>query len=152
MPGERGIASVELFANGVSKSIATEAPFWPAWNTSQDSNGIYTVTVRACDVSGLCAENSRRFAVRNPDAPWVTIRSPKPGATVSSTVKVSEEISGPVENVQLFVDGVFTAESAGALEWNADEAPPGFHSLTVFATAPEGRSGVASITVYVPAR
>ncbi len=149
---ERGIASVELFANGISKAIATEAPFWPAWNTTQDSNGIYNVTVRACDVSGLCTDNSRRFSVRNPDAPWVTIRSPKPGATLSTAVTVSVEVSGPVENVQLYVDGVLTAVSATALEWKANEAAPGFHSLTVFATAPEGKSGVATVTVYVPDR
>ena len=150
---DQTIASVELFANGASKGIATEAPFWPAWDTPLDSNGVYSITLRACDTAGLCADTTSKLTVRNPEAPWVRITSPKPGAAIAATVDVTAEVAGDTVNVQLYVDGNLVAEapSAGApLAWDTTQSSPGLHTLTVLASNADGRTGVASVTVYLP--
>lgn len=78
-----GIAKVEFYVQNVLKSTDTSAPYEYVWDTTQVTDGIYTLTVKSFDPAGNSSFDAQSVTVRNTE---VTL----PPAPINITAKATQ--------------------------------------------------------------
>lgn len=154
-----GVTAITVAANGVTIcSVAGNATSC-AWNTTNLTNGPYTVAVTARDAAGNNQMVSRSVTVANADktAPVVTISSPASGATLTGTVAVSFTATDNVGVTGITVSaGAATICSfsgpATSCAWDTKQSPNGAVTLSVTARDQAGntQSAARSVTINNP--
>jgi subtilisin len=159
---DKGVTQVEFFVNSVSIGTDTiSSDGWSAsWDTTQSSDGSYTVSATATDTAGQTASDSVNVTVANTPVtdtpPTVAITNPTAGATVSRTIAVTANASDDqgVTQVEFFVNGVsigIDTDSSGgwSTSWDTTQSPNGSYTVRATATDTVGQTGSHSVTVTV---
>jgi C1A family cysteine protease len=137
-----GVTSVDLYLNTLFLGTDTSSPFSFAWNTTSVTNGAYTLKAVAHDSAGNSGESaSIGINVNNiPDTtpPAVWISSPANGSTVSKVVKINVKATDnvKVQRIDVLVDSkqvgtiaCSAASCSGTVNWNANSAAKGTHTI-----------------------
>jgi hypothetical protein len=152
-----GVTHVELYKDSVLYATAQTAPYTFYWDTTTETNGAHTVSVKAYDAAGNSASTPVYTTnVSNTPAdttsPVVSITAPSSGATVSGTlVKVSINATDnvAVSKTELYIDNVLIS-TAATYSWDTTKIINGSHTLTAKAYDAAGNVGTSgSVTVTV---
>lgn len=154
-----GVSKVELYKNGALYGVDSDSPYVFYWDTTGDSNGVYTLQAKAYDAAGnVGVSNVVSVSVNNKVAdttpPTIKIVWPRNGLKVSKTVniQVSAVDDSGVGAVKFYVDGVLVAVTEGSqccYLWNSKTVRNGWHSITVRAYDLSGNFAEATVKVYV---
>jgi hypothetical protein len=148
---------VEFLVDGGVLSTDTAAPYALAtpWDTTTATNGAHTVAVRATTADGRVVSASAGVTVANVSLA-VAHSGLASGQTVSGQVLWGASVSATgttVSKVEFLVDGaVRSTDSVAPYElnkWDTTKESNGSHTLVVRATAADGRTASATITVTV---
>jgi len=160
-----GIASIELYLDGILVGTDLSAPFGFSLNTMAQTDGSHLLEAVAYDTGGNSgASPSVMFVVDNPatdqSPPSITIKRPRDGSKVRRKkgfrVVATDDVQ--VRNIELYVDGALMAsKSCGAaacsarLIWDAREAAKGPHQVQAVAYDAAGQVGLSpTITIIKP--
>jgi hypothetical protein len=160
---DRGVSRVEFYANSRLIGSVTSPPYEYAWNTTLTANGLYDLTARAYDTSGLVTTSSAWVPVslaNDLTPPTVSLTKPTAGQMTNSDLSLAVTASDDIglSLLEVYVDGQLANSQAYNLVWNANwnstwslsGASQGAH--TVFARAVDGAgrsTQTASVTFNV---
>lgn len=156
-----GVSKVEFYVDGVLKGTDTVSPYSYSWNTSGVANGSHTIQAKAYDGTNIGSSAMINVTVNNvvtppptttPDvvAPTVSITSPAPSSTVSSTVQVNANASDNVgiTKVEFYLNnGLVSMDSLApySFAWNTKTVSSGIHSLLAKAYDAAGNIGTSTL-------
>ena len=166
------VSKVEFSVDGVLRTTEGAAPYvfngdGNKWDTTKETNGSHTLSLKATSTSGAVATWSGTVNVSNgapPSAGFaVAIPAPLSGATLRGSVKWQATTSGAtVLRVEFLIDNVLKwTEKNGPYYFNGNTGSTssgflntatlsnGSHTLLVRAVASDGRVATKSITVNV---
>ena len=141
VPVEAGVKGgrakiVLLFLDGKRIDHDTSLPYAFAWDSQRAANGRHVLELRVTSRDGRTASRRLPVLVVNPRIAGQTVA----GGVWSVVTK------GRVAHVELLVDGVLHATVTSApFAWPLD-LPPGDHTLTARAVAPDGTTAEDSLT------
>jgi N-acetyl-anhydromuramyl-L-alanine amidase AmpD len=161
-----GVVPVEALFTGVAPSRVllyldgklidhdTSPPYAFNWDTRRSADGLHTLTLAGRARDGRVVRSRVQVRVANKTALPAKILSSSlvDGQTVSGSQHWLVAAGGSVARVEFSVDGLpqATVEKAPyAYDWNAAEAAPGAHQLTVRAVGIEGDVATQTLTVTV---
>ncbi|MEM1328177.1 MAG: Ig-like domain-containing protein [Bacteroidota bacterium] len=155
--GDGNVTGVELFLNGTSQGVDTNAPY--QWILTNVSAGNYTIRTVATDNDGATGQDEISISVNaaNNNNPTVSITNPMDGATFTqgTTVNVQATASdsdGSVTGVELFVDGTSRGiDDTAPYNWSVGNLSVGNHTLQVVATDNDGATAQDQISITVNA-
>ncbi|HEY6503024.1 MAG TPA: Ig-like domain-containing protein [Chitinophagaceae bacterium] len=144
------VAGVQFLLNGANLgSEVLVAPYSYSWNTTSVTNGTYTLTARARDLSGNTTTSASVVVTVNnvPDVtpPTVNLTSPAAG-TVSGTINVTANAADniAVAGVQFLLNGVTLGaedvSSPYSISWNTFTTSNGTYTLTARARDAAGNT------------
>lgn len=149
---DRGLNAVEYKVDaGPFQTLNFNATtgYWEAsWNTTLESDGPHTVTVRAMDTGGQSSSASVGVTTDN-TAPVVSVFEPAEGATVSGTIVVKASVTeANIKSVEYQVDdgafsemGYDSASGYWEASWDTTRVANGSHMVTVRAIDKANNSG-----------
>lgn len=159
---DRGVASVELYANSGAEGVDNFAPYQFAVDTLLLPDGPLTLEAVAYDQAGnwgasepldLLVDNTPQTADITP--PDIAITSPLDGATVQKTVTVSVQADDDRElsSATLAINGQVVQASNGsfAYSWNTRREDPGAQTLQATARDAAGNESSMTIQVWIDA-
>jgi hypothetical protein len=152
-----GLSKIEFYINGTLNATAAASPFSFSWNTTSQTTGSDTLSVKAYDMMGNTSTASVPVSVNNPvpspiadtTPPVVAITSPANGSTVSHNVAITVSATDNVgvTHVSIYVDNVQLCNDASApytCNWNARKYSAGSHTITATAWDAAGNAGHAT--------
>ena len=123
---DKGVDSVEFFADGVSLGVDGSAPYTVDWNSTQAADGQTPISARVTDSAGQTRTTSVTVSVDNIpdtsvhvdglDSSTTLLKGGKWSATV--TITVVDSTSSPVAGVS--VSGDWSAGDAGSVSCTTD--------------------------------
>ncbi|HOC37767.1 MAG TPA: S8 family serine peptidase [Thermodesulfobacteriota bacterium] len=152
------VASVELYIDGTIIASDNAAPYDFLLNTKNYQDGSHSLYAKATDSSGNQSQSDTitiyvSNSIPDTQGPFVTIKQPANGSTVSNKTKIT--VSGTdnvgIKKIELFIDGKLkTSTSASTLNynWNTQKEIAGAHTIATKAYDAAGNMGGHSITVY----
>jgi len=156
------VNEVSLYANGMLVATDTLAPYQFSWDSSQEADGMVTLTANAIDASlnegvsqGHVVEVQNIAPVDDIEAPVVSISNPVDGSSVKRTVNIYVDASDNVQvaEIQLSINGSYVSSVAGSslsYGWNTRKVDDGQYNITAVATDTSGNvSAVESVVVTV---
>ncbi|MEK6736440.1 MAG: S8 family serine peptidase, partial [Pseudomonadota bacterium] len=109
------VTQVELYVNGVKVLTNTQSPFTFSWNTTNLTEGTYTLTTKAFDAAGNSGSSNTVSVTVSKDTtpPVITSFNLTDGMTVArkQMVNVSASDNQAVTQMVLIIDGVTVATS-----------------------------------------
>ncbi len=147
------VANVTICVNGTKVAALSKPPYEYAWSTEGVSDGVYNITVIACDFAGRKSAESVIVTVDN-TPPSASIKSPAPASFVRGTITIEFEASDAygIEKAILYVDGRAVAVFPSLTykyELNTTSLPDGLHNITVVVYDRAGNSYSTTINVTV---
>jgi hypothetical protein len=144
---------VEYWIDGKLRHTEQLAPYEFAWDTKADADGPHALVVKAY-AGAAVQEKSLSVTVKNTAAPKVAIVSQTltDGQALSGTVTWLVTVSGPVQSVQLLIDGLSagtftTAPYGGTLD--TKQLANGAHTFVTKVTGTDSSTATATIAVTV---
>lgn len=156
----RAAAEVEQVTFNVAGDVVgvVESPPWRTeWDSRSVPDGAVTALARVIEVDGWSTYELLELSVANrgadcDHAPDVRISAPSEGVAVHGPVEVQAEVDGDWTEATLFVSGrphSSVIDGPVAFLWNSDASSEGGHSVRVVASNAAGRTGDASVDVFV---
>ena len=153
------VVRVELYVNGKKAIVDTQPPFAFSWDTSELSNGDYTLIAYAFDAVGNQGTSAPvKVTVKNTVAdttpPTISITSPT-GGTVSGDIPVNVNYSDNVSVVrtELYINSNKLAENTNSstrFTWDTTSVADGSYTLVAYAFDAAGNQGTSlPVTVNV---
>jgi thermitase len=152
-----GLSKIEFYVNGTLNATAASSPFSFSWNTTSQTTGSDTVSVKAYDTLGNTSTASVAVGVNNPapsliadtTPPVVAVTSPANGSTASHNVAITVSATDNVgvTHVSIYVDNVQFCSGISApytCNWNTKKASSGSHTITATAWDAAGNAGKAT--------
>jgi hypothetical protein len=153
------ISKVELYKDGVLYATDLEAPFEFYWDTTDDPDGLHTLSAKAYDSSNNVAESKPvRVYVANHWTPiFVDIAYPLDGSKVSGTITISASASGGlgITKVEFYIDDRLKSTDCSQpyeYRWRTKSVKDGWHTIGVRAYDSIGNYAEASVRVLVSNR
>ena len=144
---------VDFLVDGVVRASVGAAPFTWGWDTALEQNGRHVLTARAVAVDGRSAISTVVVTSSTPPAPPPTVTLPPLPDPLGGVVQITPTLAGgPLDHVELWVDGTLTQTVAAApwtLTWDTTMVAAGQHVLAVRAVGPRGRATAAITLVQV---
>jgi hypothetical protein len=154
LAGTYPIAAVAFSVDGVVIATEPSAPYATTWDAGAVADGAYSLSGRACDVTGRCATSTITvFVFNDREAPDTRLTSPADGATISRTIRVEASAfdSVGVNRVELYLDDAVRIGTSSfppyTFDWNSATVPDGPHMLTARASDWSGNIGTATIAI-----
>jgi hypothetical protein len=105
---DKGITKVEFYINNELKNTDTSFPYGYSWDTSQYSNGTYTITAKAYDTANQTMSSQMSLSIFNDHVPTIKIMALADGTTISATQLISVEATDDkgIAKVEFLIDDV----------------------------------------------
>jgi hypothetical protein len=157
------VSKIEFLIDGKLRWTETLSPYQfsgnnGVWDTTKETNGTHTLSLRGVATDGKVATSSITVSVANGGAGFqVLTQTPADGATVQGAVRWEAVSSGAtVKKIEFMVDGALRwTEGTGPYlfngngTWDTTKETNGSHALSLRATAVDGRVTTSGITVTV---
>lgn len=156
---DTGVTKVEFYINDTLLGTDTQSPYSFGLDTTQYTNGDYTISARAFDAEG---NNSRSNyvsvsisnAIPDTTPPQLFITSPLNSATVSGAINVTSSATDEngISRVDVLVDNnkvTSLTSSPYTYSLNTSQYSDGNHTITVKAYDPSNNETTKSVTVQV---
>jgi hypothetical protein len=128
---DNGVTQVELFVDGASVGVDTDAPYAVSWDSTSVLDGDHTITATATDTIAQTATDSVGVTVDNTDdPPTANIVSPFDGSTISGVVTTQVDAADDRDaegglSVDVNIDGgawqaTIYNDISGLYEWDWD--------------------------------
>ncbi len=149
-----GVTKVEFWIGSVLQQTKTSPPYQFSWNTTQFSDGEYTIKIKAYDTDNLSTEKQYKVYIDNIDSlPTVSITSLQNGATVSGTISVDVVASDDrgISKIELYLDNQRLTEiynSSGSYNLNTTLYSDGSHILKATAYDTINQSSSTQMLLY----
>ncbi len=150
---DTGINFVVFYLDGKTMYMDLVPPYGWTWNTTECEDGVHTISVIACDVSGKCTVDSIEVIVDN-TAPVVRFLSPVEGSIVEANVSIVFSVEEEnLDYVSLYIDDqlkeTWSEPGEKTYLWNTFEYDDGEHILKIEALDKAGNVNVAELQVFV---
>ncbi|MBU7039923.1 MAG: hypothetical protein HXS45_03880 [Theionarchaea archaeon] len=126
------IDTVEFYIDGLLKSTDTTPPFQYNWDTTQYSDGTYTIEVKGY-CSGVYKDNDIVTVTLHPPLLYyVTINNPVDDQIISGTVICTADSN--CDSVKWYIDGTYFGEDTSApfkYNWDTTLCSDGTHTLEI---------------------
>lgn len=156
---DTGVTSVEFYLNDTLLGTDTQSPYGFGLDTTQYTNGTYTLSARAYDAEGNNTRSSEitvniNNAIPDTAPPQLSITSPLNNATVSGTINVTSSATDEngISRVDVLVDNsqvTSLTSSPYTYSLNTSQYSDGNHTITVKAYDPSNNEAVQTVTVTV---
>jgi subtilisin family serine protease len=147
-----GVTKVELSVDGAAVSSTTYSTYTFSWNSTTQTNGSHTITVKAFDAAnnvGSAAINISVNNVADSTPPVAAITQPLGGSVVSRNIPVTVSATDnvAVARVSIYIDNILLCTDSSApysCNWNTRKSAAGVHTITATAWDTAGNAGKAS--------
>ena len=148
------VALVEYLLNGKTLAEVKEAPYSYAWNSSDTSPGLHTLTARVIDSAGNEGQLDLKLKVVDPIV--VTASASKQSVEIGDkiTIKVDVEALNEVMGVDFLVDGKLLQsdnKAPYALSLDTGEYRAGEHTITAQARDSLNQSAETELSIELTA-
>ena len=152
---EKTITKVEFYLNTTKIGEDTVPPYSTTLNTTQYSDGSYTIKVTAYDVRGRTGTEQISVNIKNTDdPPSVSIISPQNNSTVGGqvTIQVSATDDRGIQKVEFYIDNERKSTDLGSpysWVWDTTSYSEGQHTIKVIAYDTANNAAYDEIVVNV---